>query len=380
MTKKDLIQIQHEVIQVTSSKESSKERLLFQKAMTKNQKLKSDLEFISNLEKECEQRIQEAVEEPERELEQALLHELIQLDALYENPAFKLNKKRQQKLSEIIQDKGYRLLKDFDNEEAQTILDKYDEALDEEEEYLFQELSKQLLGDLFQVDLEEEDFVKGEPDYERIANKVKDQQAQQEEKVHEEKRQHTWNHKKTKQEALQEKRKRDEENLLNKDIQSLFKELAKQLHPDTELDERLKLEKQELMKQLVNARDEHDIFELLKLRFLVLAKDDNLNLFDHAAMKRLTKLIQQKNNELERDIFFIRYHSHAFRYLNVYVVMQEKKMRTAIQHKLILMQCVLHDQIKEVKSTDWSTMTKKDLQAFVDQYSFEEDDDEVLWY
>jgi hypothetical protein len=57
------------------------------------------------------------------------------------------------------------------------------------------------------------------------------------------------------------------EELQKKSLSSIFKSLAKILHPDLESDEKLKEEKGELMKQLTVAYEEKDLLTLLSLEF-----------------------------------------------------------------------------------------------------------------
>lgn len=92
--------------------------------------------------------------------------------------------------------------------------------------------------------------------------------------------------------------------LLDRDLKRLFKDLAVKLHPDREQDPVRKLEKEELMKILIRARDENDYTELLRLH--VLYNDDatelERQLFSDSTLKTLVQLLREKAMGLEQSI------------------------------------------------------------------------------
>ena len=92
--------------------------------------------------------------------------------------------------------------------------------------------------------------------------------------------------------------------LLDRDLKRLFKDLAVKLHPDLEQDPTLKLEKEELMKSLTQARDKNDYTELLRLHAQHCdtgAAGEKL-LFSDSTLKTLVQLLKEKAMGIENAI------------------------------------------------------------------------------
>lgn len=100
--------------------------------------------------------------------------------------------------------------------------------------------------------------------------------------------------------------------LRNRSITSIYRELAKMLHPDLEMDASVKLEKEELMKKLTIAYENQDLFTLIKLELQWLNRaerpmekmgDDIMKAFNEQLKAQLTQL----ELELEQMDFAPRY-------------------------------------------------------------------------
>jgi hypothetical protein len=110
---------------------------------------------------------------------------------------------------------------------------------------------------------------------------------------------------KSKAKQNKENRLAEAEKLLNTDINKLFKDLAKLIHPDREQNPELREKKEVLMKELSNARDNSDIADILRIKMLV---DDllpntttELSLND-SSIKRFVSIIKTKISELEKTM------------------------------------------------------------------------------
>lgn len=111
--------------------------------------------------------------------------------------------------------------------------------------------------------------------------------------------------KKSKVQQEKEKKLAEAEKLLNTDINKLFKDLAKLIHPDREQDPTLRDKKEALMKELSNARDSMNIAEILRIKMLVdeLVPNNNSVLsFNDATIKRFVSIIKTKIQELENTV------------------------------------------------------------------------------
>lgn len=114
---------------------------------------------------------------------------------------------------------------------------------------------------------------------------------------------HRFERKKTAKQLEKEKKEKEVEALLNKDINKLFKELAKAIHPDREQDPALRDKKENLMKQLSNARDNMNIGEILYIKMLIddlLPENGIETTFNDDSMQRFVKIIKAKILDLER--------------------------------------------------------------------------------
>jgi hypothetical protein len=114
-------------------------------------------------------------------------------------------------------------------------------------------------------------------------------------------------HQRKKSKAQQEKEKKlaEAEKLLNTDINKLFKDLAKLIHPDREQDPVLRDKKEALMKELSNARDSMNIAEILRIKLLVddlIPNNQSVLSFNDATIKRFVSIIKTKIQELENTV------------------------------------------------------------------------------
>ena len=111
--------------------------------------------------------------------------------------------------------------------------------------------------------------------------------------------------KKSKAQQEKEKKLAEAEKLLNTDINKLFKDLAKLIHPDREQDPTLRDKKEALMKELSNARDSMNIAEILRIKMLVddlIPNNQSVLSFNDATIKRFVSIIKTKIQELENTI------------------------------------------------------------------------------
>ncbi len=117
---------------------------------------------------------------------------------------------------------------------------------------------------------------------------------------------------KTKSEKEKEAKLAEVEKLLNTDINKLFKELAKLIHPDREQNPELRIKKENLMKELSNARDNSDIADILRIKMLVdelLPNNTNELSLNDSSIKRFVNIIKSKITDLEKTI---RQKAHSF--------------------------------------------------------------------
>jgi hypothetical protein len=111
--------------------------------------------------------------------------------------------------------------------------------------------------------------------------------------------------KKTKAQLEKEKKLSEAEKLLSTDINKLFKNLAKLIHPDKEQDEVLREKKAQLMTSLSNARDNMNIAEILSIKMqvdeLIPNNETDIN-FNDSTIKRFVTVLKTKIKQLEETI------------------------------------------------------------------------------
>lgn len=105
--------------------------------------------------------------------------------------------------------------------------------------------------------------------------------------------------KKTKKQIEREMLEKSKEEAQKKDLKSIYLSLTKALHPDTETDPMLKLEKEELMKRVTFAYQNKDFPQLLRLELEWVHKtNDRLNELSEEQLKIYNAMLQDRVNEL----------------------------------------------------------------------------------
>ncbi|MEO5999681.1 MAG: hypothetical protein ABIN89_22995 [Chitinophagaceae bacterium] len=108
---------------------------------------------------------------------------------------------------------------------------------------------------------------------------------------------------KTKKQKEKEEKAKQKEEVRTKNIKSIYKQLAKILHPDLEQNEELKLQKEELMKQLTNAYENNDLHTLLNLELTwIQNEENNLDKLTDDKLEIYNEVLKEQIAELEDEI------------------------------------------------------------------------------
>lgn len=96
------------------------------------------------------------------------------------------------------------------------------------------------------------------------------------------------------------------EDFAGKSISALYKELAKMIHPDLEQDEDKREEKEQMMKSLVDAKNDEDLYAMLLMRKQAMLLNNTAattsNVFSLQDLKSYNTLLKQKLDALRRSI------------------------------------------------------------------------------
>ncbi|KAA9340671.1 hypothetical protein [Adhaeribacter soli] len=115
--------------------------------------------------------------------------------------------------------------------------------------------------------------------------------------------------KKTKKQLEKEARERLAEELRNKSIGTIYKQLAKMLHPDLEPDAGQKTRKEALMKELTIAYKNNDLHTLLKLELeWIQAEETNLNKLTDEKLSIYNQVLKEQVADLEEEAFMVPQH------------------------------------------------------------------------
>ena len=196
------------------------------------------------------------------------------------------------------------------NEEVKTIYDKFSDTSYDQEEKEQINMMKDSMGDMFSemfgtdVDFSDMNMM----DEESVARKMAEMKEIFENQQ-ENNNKKTNSRKKTKREIDFEIKKKQAEELQNKNIRSIYTSLAKMLHPDLELDKMKKIEKEELMKKVTNAYHEKDLHTLLKLEIEIIHQETkNLEHLTDEKLKLLNAALKEQVDELEQEKKMQKYH------------------------------------------------------------------------
>jgi hypothetical protein len=177
--------------------------------------------------------------------------------------------------------------------------------------------------------------------------------------------------KKSKKKLAAEAKEKEEENVVLKSVRSVYLALVKLLHPDTETDENLKLEKEEIMKQVTVAYEAKDLATLLKIEMQwVTNAHANLQTLTDEKLALYNKALREQLNELKFEKREIVYHPKYHRvreYANTDLVNAKRK----INH----FKSELEESIKEMEKDEATLGTpqnKKLITAIAKRFQEEE--------
>ncbi|MCU0445526.1 MAG: hypothetical protein MUE85_11470 [Microscillaceae bacterium] len=225
------------------------------------------------------------------------------LDYAYQN--FKLSKKDQELLVDLVVGESYELISVFGKTELIELYDYYNTdgmSYAEEEAEIKKEAKKQAENMFSQTFGKKVDL--SDLDEEAIFQKMHEMRAEFEAKQ----KQAEWeaqekqkNRKRTPKQQEREHKRQAETEQLNKTTRAIYTELVKELHPDREQDEEARAWKTEIMKQITQAYESEDMFELLKLQ---LQYRQSQNQLDELPEERLTyyiKLLKEQIYSLQAE-------------------------------------------------------------------------------
>jgi hypothetical protein len=288
------------IITQKSVKDLSKLQKQFNANVKKINELKIRFEEESNQLKTIMTRIQAEVVPLERKHNAKIVELVHVFDRHYDDAFFK--KKEKEKIADFILNHAEDLIHaGFD--ELKAVHDKYaDETFDEidaEAEDMTANMMKDMMGSMFGIDFEDDvDVSNPHKMQEYIAQKMEEKEAEAEAKK--------ANKKKTAKQLEKEEKIKEETKNISKAARSIYTDLVKAFHPDRERDETERLRKTEIMKQVTQAYEKDDLFELLRLKIELQGSDiESLTMADEQ-LKYYNKILKEQVNELENNLWQLR--------------------------------------------------------------------------
>lgn len=226
------------------------------------------------------------------------------------------------------------------------------------------------MSDTFGVDVDMDDFDASPEGQARFKAKIKEQfeKSQQNEEQ--------ANRKKTKKQQVFEEAQKAEEAIKAKNIRSIFIALAKVLHPDTETNESLKADKEEVMKKVTAAYDQKDLPALLRLEMEWVHKtSEHLEKLTEDKLGIYNSALKQQVKDLESDKYRIYQHPRYANIMPFSHLPENQALRLITEEKRDL--SYLFTDLNTVISTIAYATSKKQILDFVKTYAREEPDDDL---
>lgn len=172
--------------------------------------------------------------------------------------------------------------------------------------------------------------------------------------------------KKTKKQLLKEQKAQELELLQNRTLGSIYKQLAKELHPDLEQNPEIRKEKEQVMKRLTAAYEDNDLTTLLLIqaertssdeKSIATVGDDTLKIYNSV----LKDQIEAQQAELEMMII------HP-RYLEIFSLIQHAPLKPldAISQAYVEAQEIFEEytcRMSDLSGPNWLKSLKKNLKS-----------------
>jgi hypothetical protein len=247
-----------------------------------------------------------------------------------------------------------------------------EEAVEQDFELMKDEMQEMFAGEGYDVDFK--DFKKDMTPEEMMA-KLSSLQEEflKQEQTNTSKKQAR---KKTVKQIEKEKREAELEEARNKNISSIYRQLAKALHPDLEQDETARLEKETLMKRLTTAYNSGDLHSMLSLELEWIHKEEEsfakiskekLAIYNQVLKEQVQDLEQQKFALVQHPRYnpLRRYSFRSLKNINVNLPIEKRKLEETVGS--------IKESILILKGRNALREIKMIIQQFKDHWREEDD-------
>jgi hypothetical protein len=253
----------------------------------------------------------------------------------------------------------------------------FDEALKEQQEEQIEDLEDYLRAMGVDIDFDDIDF--GDPDSDE---KLHERLREAREKLDQKKSEKKANKKKSAKELKAEELEILQSEIKNKSLRSVYVSLAKILHPDTESDPDLKVEKEEVMKQVTKAYEDKDIVTLLVIEANWLSTTEKrLSSISEQVATVYIQLLKEQAKKLRQEKAEARYHPR-FQDVVDYVSLKKERGILILEAKKSTLSKEIRAMRKEVEmiSTSSRSEIKKLIKSMAKPYHPAPKDDFFGYY
>ena len=158
------------------------------------------------------------------------------------------------------------------------------------------EMFADMMRDRYDVYIDVEDIEDSTEGFAQFKQRMKVQIEQE--------RQHFWQecHQRSKKQYQKEMAKKAEEELKQRSIRTIYISLAKVVHPDGEMDDVARIEKEEVMKRVIAAYEQQDLQTLLALEMEWIYKiTENLQQLTDEKLQVYLDVLKQQADDLEKE-------------------------------------------------------------------------------
>ncbi|MCU0353686.1 MAG: hypothetical protein MUD08_08120 [Cytophagales bacterium] len=292
-------------IQNKAGKELSKLQKQFNNYTRRVEKLKKELRDTETILDKARQKVNETLLPLEKKKFDLKAEILWVLDRQHDA----LPKRDREKLSEFISEQAHMLIERFGKEELKPLFEKHEQKSFEEHEQEMNQKTGETMKQMFEmfgIDLDEDaDLSDVNTFKEAYERKAESEQARFEERQ--------AKRKKTPKQLEKEEKLKQEAHNITKTVQSAYRQLVKEFHPDREQNSIERERKTLIMQRITAAYEADDLFELLRLQLEYNQKDSgDFALLPDEQLKYYNKLLKEQINELEDELWQLQSNDNPF--------------------------------------------------------------------
>ena len=285
--------------------------------------------------------------------------------------SIKFSKSEKEKISNVILallNKSFSIVEP--DEEGKKLYNEWsDSSLDEESQIMesdAKELIASMMKERFGVDLDLSSYDSTSESQARLQAFLKEVAFKAETEMNEKFENSKSKSSKT---SSKNKKQREEQALQLKSIRSIYIALAKILHPDKEINEEKKLEKQELMKKVTVAYERKDLATLLKYEMEWIKNDNgHLEQISDNILKLYINILKQKIDELKETKYMI-IHNPRYHSIITFVSKSEKKSIQMLREEISFSKGLI-SQFEHVSLVIEKNNEKHIVMQFVNDYEY----------